>query len=63
MSDEKKESRINIEDLPAAEKELTTEEADQVQGGAESIHLKLKSSGQDINADGSVRPASRSNLS
>lgn len=33
MSDENKESRINIEDLPQAEKELSTEEAKEVQGG------------------------------
>ena len=62
MSDEKKESRINLEDLPPIEKELTAEEAEQVQGGAESVHLKLKISGQDVSADGSVRPGSRTNL-
>jgi hypothetical protein len=56
MSDEKKESRINIEDLPAVENELTAEEAEQVRGGAESIHLFLKST---VSADGSVRPGSR----
>lgn len=33
MSDEKNESRINIEDLPQPEQELTSEEAKQVQGG------------------------------
>jgi hypothetical protein len=33
MSDEKKESRINIEDLPQAEQELTAEEAKDVKGG------------------------------
>jgi hypothetical protein len=33
MSDEKKESRINVEDLPQAAKELTAEEAKDVQGG------------------------------
>ena len=33
MSEEKKESRINLEDLPQAEQELTPEEAQEVQGG------------------------------
>ena len=33
MSDEKKESRTNIQDLPQEEKELTAEEAKEVQGG------------------------------
>lgn len=33
MSDEKNENRINIEDLPQAEQELTAEEAKEVQGG------------------------------
>lgn len=34
MSDEKNESRINIEDLAQAEQELTAEDAKKVQGGA-----------------------------
>jgi hypothetical protein len=34
MSDEKEGNRINIEDLPTAESELTTEEAKDVKGGA-----------------------------
>ena len=33
MSDEQKESRINLEDLPQAEQELTPEEAQDVKGG------------------------------
>jgi len=33
MSDEQKERRINIEDLPQAEQELTTAEAQDVKGG------------------------------
>lgn len=33
MSDEKKEGRINVEDLPQAEQELTPEEAKEVKGG------------------------------
>lgn len=37
MSDETKERRINIEDLQAPEKELTAEEAKQVQGGIANI--------------------------
>lgn len=34
MSDEKKEGRVNIDDLPRAEQELTPEQAKGVQGGA-----------------------------
>jgi hypothetical protein len=34
MSDQQNESRINIEDLPQAEQELTAEEAQEVNGGA-----------------------------
>jgi hypothetical protein len=33
MSEENKESRVKVEDLPQAEKELTAEEAKEVQGG------------------------------
>jgi hypothetical protein len=33
MSDETKESRVKVEDLPQAEEELTTEEAQDVKGG------------------------------
>lgn len=33
MSEEQKENRINLEDLPQAEQELTPEEAQEVQGG------------------------------
>jgi hypothetical protein len=33
MSEEKTESRINIEDLPQPERELSPEEAKEVQGG------------------------------
>ena len=36
MSDEQKENRINIEDLPQEEQELTPEEAKEVQGGRNS---------------------------
>lgn len=37
MQEEKKESRINIEDLPKPEQELTDEEAKKVHGGLASI--------------------------
>jgi len=47
MSDEKIDSRINIEDLPQAEQELTTEEAREVTAGVgttvetgAALHLK-----------------------
>jgi hypothetical protein len=33
MSDEEKKNRINVEDLPQAERELTPEEAKDVKGG------------------------------
>jgi len=33
MSDENKASRVNIEDLPQGERELTAEESNEVQGG------------------------------
>lgn len=36
MADEKKESRISIEDLPQAEQALSTEEAKEVKGGTDS---------------------------
>ena len=36
MSEEKNESRINIEDLPQAEQELSDEEAKDVKGGSGS---------------------------
>lgn len=34
MSDEREGNRINVEDLPAAERELNAEEAKDVKGGA-----------------------------
>ena len=37
MSNEKKESRIRVEDLPQGETELTPEEAKKVQGGIASV--------------------------
>ena len=36
MSDEKKETRIKVEDLPHGEKELSPEEASDVKGGAQT---------------------------
>lgn len=48
MSDEQKENRINIEELPQGEKKLTPEEAKEIQGG--------HSGGANfLLADGSVR--------
>jgi hypothetical protein len=43
MSDEKNESKINVEDLPRDAKELTDEEASEVKGGI-----------GDANGDGSI---------
>jgi hypothetical protein len=37
MSEEKKESRINLEDLPRDERELSTEEAKKIEGGSQKI--------------------------
>lgn len=43
MSDEKQESRINVEDLPQAEQELTPEEAKEVKGGYELKNVQVTS--------------------
>ena len=53
MSEEKQESRIKVEDLPAAEKELSAEEAKNVKGGAWHELVIL---GDVAAADGSVKP-------
>lgn len=45
MSNEKKESRIKVEDLPQGEKELSAEEAKKVQGGIASIQDQTVRSG------------------
>lgn len=37
MAEEKKASRIKVEELPQAEEELTAEEAREVQGGATRV--------------------------
>ena len=37
MSDENKESKINMEDLPQDEEELTTKEAKEVKGGLTKV--------------------------
>jgi hypothetical protein len=37
MSEEKKESRINLEDLPRDERELPAEEAKKIEGGSQGI--------------------------
>jgi len=39
MSDENKASRVNIEDLPQGEQELTAEESNEVQGGVGRTRL------------------------
>lgn len=52
MSEEKKESRIKVEDLPQPEKELSPEEQQDVQGGAHTGGVNV------LLADGSVRQAS-----
>jgi hypothetical protein len=53
MSEEKKETRIKLEDLPAEEKELSAEEAKDVKGGAWHELVIL---GDVAAADGSVKP-------
>jgi hypothetical protein len=40
MSEDSKEARINVEDLPRGEKELTPEEAKEVKGGIDG-HTRL----------------------
>ena len=58
MSEEKKESRINVQDLPQDEKELTAEEAKEVKGGLTKVGagtLTLSTSNVatgDVNGDG-----------
>jgi autotransporter-associated beta strand protein len=37
MSDEQKDHRISVEDLPQAEEELTSEEAEEVKGGLTKV--------------------------
>jgi hypothetical protein len=59
MSEENKERRIKVEDLPQGETELTTEEAKEVQGGAlvntSPIDLKVTNVATgDVNNDGRV---------
>ena len=53
MADEKKESKIKVEDLPEAEKELSAEEAKNVEGGFSLNFSKI----ENVKAgDGSVKP-------
>jgi prepilin-type processing-associated H-X9-DG protein len=52
MSEEKKPSRIKIEDLPQPEKELSPEEQQDVKGGAHTGGVNV------LMADGSVRQIS-----
>lgn len=42
MSDEKQERRVNLEDLPEPEQELTTEEAKDIKGGIPAVQ-KIRS--------------------
>lgn len=58
MSDEQKESRIKVDDLPQAEQELTPEEAKEVQGGAtRAVTPGIRTGGTNaVMGDGSVRP-------
>jgi hypothetical protein len=60
MSDVKKESRINIEDLPHEEKELSADEQKQVQGGAtRAVTPGIRTGGTNaVAGDGSVMPIS-----
>ncbi len=48
MPDEKEESRIKIEDLPTAEKELTAEEAKNVKGGLTAARFELTIDGHSL---------------
>ena len=40
MSDEQKERRVNVEDLPQAEQELTPEESKDVKGGIANVSIE-----------------------
>ena len=53
MADEKEESRIKVDDLPAVEQELTAEEAKNVKGGVAKVGLGVAS--QIKAGDGSVK--------
>ena len=62
MTDEQKESRIKVEDLPQAEQELTPEEAKDVQGGAPNFNGGVYVAAGDVTGDAkanSDRPASK----
>ena len=57
MSNEQKESRINIEDLPQNEQELTPEESKEVQGGINvtpygGFQGGVRVAAGDVNGDG-----------
>jgi hypothetical protein len=58
MSDEQKEKRIKIEDLPKEEQELTPEEANEVKGGAEVVPWLWVKATDDVNKDGIVATGS-----
>jgi hypothetical protein len=58
MSEENKEIRIKVEDLPQAEQELTSEESKEVKGGAEVVPwLWVKAPGE-VNKDGIIATGS-----
>lgn len=54
MSEEKKETRVKVEDLPAEEREVSAEEAKDVKGGA--VWHELVILGDVAAAVGSVKP-------
>jgi len=57
--EEKKDGRVDIEDLPQAEQELTTGEAKEVQGGltAGTYGRGVNVAAGDVNGDGRVDSA------
>ncbi len=68
MSDEQKESRIRIEDLPQAEQELTSEESKEVRGGRDgNLQIADLTSGAidpgapGVNGTGALRNVSGNN--
>ena len=60
MSDEQKERRVNVEDLPQAEQELTPEEAKDVKGGLTKVGAGTLSLGSNTaTADGNIVQGNR----
>ncbi|HEX8068646.1 MAG TPA: hypothetical protein VF546_01760 [Pyrinomonadaceae bacterium] len=62
MSDEKKESRIKVDDLPQAQKELTPEEQQQVQGGGFGLSGQPESITEKPDADTSIKDGTSNTL-